>query len=80
MAQTNGDLEHSKGTNCLVLELPSIEPGAYKMEGQIRKEDELTKTEAPPAQPEQVTNGEQPEGEQEDGGMYPFPAVVLCGN
>lgn len=80
MAQTNGDLEHSKGTNCLVLELPSIEPGAYQMEGQIRKEDELTKTEAPPAQPEQVTNGEQPEGEQEDGGMYLFPPVVLCGD
>lgn len=38
MAQTNGDLEHSK--------------------------------EAPPAQPEQVTNGEQPEGEQEDGGLF----------
>lgn len=80
MAQTNGDLEHSKGTDCLILELPSIEPGAYQMEGQIGKEDELTKIEAPPAQPEQATNEEQPEGEQEDGGMYLFPPVVLCGD
>lgn len=50
------------------------------MEGQIGKEDELTKTEAPPAQPEQVPNGEQPEGEQEDGGMYPFPQSFCAGD